>query len=84
MPCADTQADLQKKVSRYLKSRIRRSSITYDELVRRLHAQGWPGETAGSIASKLSRGTFPATFFVSVLTALEEKQVRLEDLHGAQ
>lgn len=80
MPLAPTEADLQKKVARYLKARMRRSSVTYDELVRRLDALGWPGETSNAIRSKLKRGTFAASFFFGVLAALDEKEVRLEDV----
>lgn len=80
MPWAAAEAELQKKVSRYLKSRMRRSSVTYDELVRRLDAMGWSGETSNAIRSKLKRGTFPASFFFGVLAALDEKEVRLEDV----
>jgi Domain of unknown function (DUF6471) len=37
-------------------------------------------ETEASIANKLSRGTFAATFFLATLAALEAEGVRLEDI----
>jgi hypothetical protein len=82
MPLAAAEASLQKNVARYLKARIRNSSITYDELVRRLDALGWSGETSNAIRSKLKRGTFAATFFIGVLAALDEKEVRLDDVRS--
>jgi hypothetical protein len=37
-------------------------------------------ETEASIANKLGRGTFPATFFLATIAALELEGIRLEDL----
>ncbi len=37
-------------------------------------------ETEASIANKLARGTFPATFFLVTLAALALDGIRLEDL----
>jgi len=37
-------------------------------------------ETRDSIAAKLKRGTFAATFFLACLAALEVEGLRLEDL----
>jgi len=37
-------------------------------------------ETRDSIAAKLKRGTFAATFFLACLAALEMEGLRLEDL----
>jgi hypothetical protein len=46
--------------------------------------RGWKerglDETEASIASKLSRGTFAATFFLAVLAALELEGVQIRDL----
>ena len=46
---------------------------------RRLNEHGLQ-ETEDSIASKLSRGTFSATFLLACLTALELEGMRLGDL----
>ena len=37
-------------------------------------------ENAASIANKISRGTFPATFFLACLVALELDGIRIEDI----
>ena len=46
---------------------------------KRLKAHGF-NENAASIANKLSRGTFAATFFLATLVALEVEGIRLEDI----
>ena len=63
----------------YLKAEIKRADIDYKELAKRLEKHGFK-ETEASIANKLARGTFAATFFLACLAALELEGVRLEDL----
>jgi hypothetical protein len=63
----------------YLKAEIKRADIGYEDLAKRLKAHGFQ-ETEASIANKLARGTFAATFFLACLAALELEGVRLEDL----
>lgn len=63
----------------FLKAEIKRADVTYDELAERLKAHGFD-ESAASIANKLSRGTFAATFFLATIAALELEGIRLEDL----
>jgi len=63
----------------YLKSEIAKADVTYEELARRLEPHGFK-ENSASIANKLARGTFAATWFLAVLAALELEGVRLEDL----
>jgi hypothetical protein len=63
----------------FLKAEIKRADVTYEELATRLKKHGFD-ENAASIANKLARGTFAATFFLAVLAALELEGVRLEDL----
>ena len=63
----------------YLKAEIKRADVTYEELAERLKKHGFQ-ENAASIANKLARGTFAATFFLAVLAALELEGVRLEEL----
>jgi hypothetical protein len=53
--------------------------VTYTELAKRLKKHGLK-ETESSITNKLSRGTFPATFFLACLAALELDGVALEDI----
>lgn len=62
-----------------LERQVKRADITYEELARRLHTHGIK-ENAASIANKLARGTFAATFFLACLAALELDGIRLEDL----
>jgi Domain of unknown function (DUF6471) len=63
----------------FLKAEIKRADVTYEELAERLKAQGIT-ENGPSIANKLARGTFAATFFLACLAALEIQGVRLEDI----
>ena len=63
----------------FLKAEIAKADITYGELAKRLEGHGLT-ETEASIANKLARGTFAATFFLACLAALELQGVRLEDL----
>ena len=53
----------------------------YRELAERLKAHGVQEETESSVANKLSRGTFPATFMLAALVAIGAEIVRLlEDI----
>jgi hypothetical protein len=63
----------------YLKGQIKRADITYDELAKRLKPHGFD-ESAASIANKLARGTFAATFFLACLSALEIDGLTLAEL----
>jgi hypothetical protein len=67
------------RIRLFLKAEIKRADITYEELAKRLEVHGFR-ENAASIANKLSRGTFAATFLMATLAALELEGVRLEDL----
>ena len=53
--------------------------MTYAELAKRLKKHGFK-ETEASITNKLKRGTFPATFFLACLAALELDGVALEEI----
>jgi len=63
----------------YLKAEIKRADVTYEELAKRLKRHGLE-ETEASIANKLSRGTFAATFFLACLAALEIESFHLDNL----
>jgi hypothetical protein len=67
------------RVRLFLKAEIKRADISYEELAQRLKEYGL-NESATSLANKLARGTFAATFFVACLAALELDGIRLEDL----
>jgi Domain of unknown function (DUF6471) len=67
------------RVRLFLKAEIKRADISYEELAERLKKHGF-NESAMSLANKLARGTFAATFFIACLAALELDGVRLEDI----
>ena len=67
------------RAKRYLKSELKKADVGYQELAERLKKHGLT-ETEASIANKLSRGTFAATFFLAALVALEVEGIRLEDI----
>jgi hypothetical protein len=58
---------------------LARADVGYRELAERLKKHGLQ-ETEASIANKISRGTFPATFLLASLIAIEAGMVRLEDI----
>ena len=67
------------RASRFLKAELKRADVTYEELAGRLKKHGLE-ETKASIAAKLGRGTFAATFFLASLVALGLEGIRLEDV----
>lgn len=72
--------DWSARASRFLKAELKRAGVTYDDLAERLAGQGVPGETKASVANKLARGTFPASFLLASLRAIGCQVVRIEDL----
>ena len=61
---AKNEAELADRLSRFLKAELKRADVTYETaLADRLTKHGLKGETRDSIAAKLKRGTFAATFF---------------------
>jgi hypothetical protein len=67
------------RAKRYLKAELKRADIGYRDLAERLKKHGLD-ETEASIANKLSRGTFPATFMLAALVAIGAEVVKLEDI----
>jgi hypothetical protein len=80
MGLAKTEQELAERMSRFLKAELKRADVTYEELARRLKKHGLPSETQDSIKAKLKRGTFPATFLLACLAALELEGVSLENI----
>ena len=72
MTIRDLEIDWAEKASRFLKAELKRADVTYEELA----AQ----ETKASIANKLSRGAFTATFFLAALAEIGCQNIRLEDI----
>jgi hypothetical protein len=69
----------EERAKRFLKAELARADIGYRELAERLKKQGLR-ETEASIANKISRGTFSATFLLASLKAIEREQLSLEDI----
>jgi len=79
MQMAKSEAEIGQQAARFLKAELKRASMTYEELAKRLKEYGL-AETRDSIASKLKRGTFPATFFLACCAVLNLRRVQLEDI----
>ena len=69
----------EERVKRFLKAELARADVGYRELAERLKKHGLK-ETEASIANKISRGTFSATFLLAALKAIEVDTVRLESV----
>lgn len=67
------------RAKNYLKAELKRRDVTHEKLAEMLKKQGVK-ETKPSIASKLSRGTFSAGFFLASLKAIGAETVRLDDV----
>jgi hypothetical protein len=65
------------RVRLFLKAEIKRADISYEELAARLKDHGI-NENAASLANKLARGTFAATWF---LACLEQNPINLYRIH---
>jgi hypothetical protein len=79
MGLAKTETEIAERAARFLKAELKRADVTYEELAARLKEHGL-NETRDSIAAKLKRGTFAATFFLGCIAALEMEGIRLEDI----
>jgi len=62
------------RARRFLKAELARADVGYRELAERLEKHGL-SETEASIADKISRGTFSATFLLVSLIAIESGTV---------
>jgi ribose 1,5-bisphosphokinase PhnN len=79
MGIAQSETELAERAARFLKAELKRANVTYEEMATRLKDHGLR-ETRDSIAAKLKRGTFAATFFIASLAALERDGVRLNEI----
>lgn len=79
MGFAQSEAEIAERTARFIKAELKRAGVTYDELAERLREHGL-SETRDSIAAKLKRGTFPATFLIGVAAAIGLEAVALADL----
>ncbi|MBV9814029.1 MAG: hypothetical protein JO326_14870 [Acetobacteraceae bacterium] len=67
------------RAKRFIKAELKRADVTYEELAARLTGLGMP-ETKASVSNKISRGGFPASFFLASMKAIGRDVVRLDDL----
>jgi hypothetical protein len=79
MGFAKSEAEIAERVTRFVKAELKRADVTYEELAERLKEHGL-SETRDSIAAKLKRGTFPATFLLAVMAAIELDGMNLADV----
>jgi hypothetical protein len=75
-----SEEEWAERAAAFLKHKLRECEITYIELAKRMKKHGFKNESEASIANKLARGTFPATWFLAVLAALEQDGVALEEI----
>ena len=75
----DNEEQWAERAKRFFKAELKRAGVTYDDLADRLCKMGLC-ETKASIANKVSRGTFSATFMLAALIAIGAEVVRLEDI----
>ena len=68
------------RAAAFLKHKLKEAEVTYAELAKRLKKHGFKEETEASITMRLKRGSFPATWFLAVLAALELDGVALEEI----
>jgi hypothetical protein len=73
------QPSWEDRAKRFLKAELARADVSYRELAERLKKHGLE-ETEASVSNKISRGTFPATFFLAALKAIGCEQIALEDI----
>jgi len=78
MGMVDREKEWAGRASRFVKAELKRAGAGYRELAERLGEHGLQ-ETEDSITAKLSRGTFPASFFF-VMKAIGREHVNLADV----
>lgn len=70
------RTDWEERAKALLRAEMARKSVTYGQLVERLHSIGVE-ENERNLRNKVSRGKFTAGFFLQCLTALDVDQLRL-------
>jgi hypothetical protein len=75
-----SEEEWAERAAAFLKHKLRECEVTYAELAKRLKKHGFKRETEASVTNKLKRGTFPATWFLAVLAALDLDGVALEEI----
>ena len=75
-----SEEEWAERAAAFLKHKLKECEVTYAELANRLKKHGFKDETEASITMRLKRGTFPATWFLAVLAALDLDGVALEEI----
>jgi hypothetical protein len=73
------EQDWTDRTKRFLKAELKRADVTYESLAEKMGNLGWT-ETKASVASKIGRGGFPASFFLAAMKAIGREHVSLEDI----
>jgi Domain of unknown function (DUF6471) len=76
---AKTEQEWAERAARHLKAELKRAEMTYEQLAEQMKKHGFK-ETKASIASKVSRATVPASFFLAALVAIGCEAVTLDDI----
>lgn len=79
MDIATAELELVERMARFVKAELKRADVTYEQLAERLREMGH-NETKISVANKINRGTFPATFFIAVMRAVGRERLDLADV----
>jgi hypothetical protein len=79
MGYAKNEREWAERAARHVKAELKRAELTYEDLAERMNKHGFT-ETKASIASKLSRATMSAHFFLAALCAMGRDTVTLEDI----
>jgi len=74
-----SEREWQERTRVYLKDRVTGAKITHRDLAAHMKKIGFD-ETRASIANKLGRGTFSATFFLAALTVLGCDTIRIKEI----
>jgi Domain of unknown function (DUF6471) len=79
MPDSSADKEWTEKAKRLLKAELKRSDTTYEDLATKLRQMGF-SETKASIANKLARGKYPASFLLATLKAIGRDTITVSDL----
>jgi len=79
MSIKEVEREWAEKAQRFVKAELKGADVTYEELASRLRAMGLQ-ETKMSIASKISRAGFSASFFLATMKAIGRETVNISDL----
>ena len=79
MDIGTAERELVERMARFVKAELKRADMTYEQLADKLREMGHD-ETKISVANKINRGTFQASFFVAVMRAIGREQVNLADV----